>query len=337
MLFPTKDKEILKFTNKFLEILKNSKKILITGHKNPDGDAIGSALALYIFLQRLFKEKEIKIAFKDKVPYFLKFLPYSDHIIFLDSVKDSFDTIIVVDTADIKRIGTFLPSGKFVIEIDHHKERKNFGNLTLVKSPLSSTAELVFEVIYLINPQLIDTNISYNIYTGIYSDTAGFSYETVSQRTFEIASYLISKNVNPRIIFTNLYEKNPIRKVKLIKVALSRIKIWDDIKFARTYICIDDLKKYKANYEDTEGFVNYPRSLEGVEIAAFYLEKDFGFKVSLRSKLFFNVGKLAKKFGGGGHKHAAGFETNVKNIDLLDNLLRKEISTFLREIQSNSC
>ena len=331
MLPPTKDKEIIEFTNKFLEVLKNSKRILITGHKNPDGDAIGSALGLYIFLRKLLKEKEIKIAFKDRVPNFLHFLPYSEHIILLDSIKDCFDTIIVVDTADKKRIGTSLPLAKFIIEIDHHKERKKFGNLTLVKTPLSSTAELVFEIIYLINSKLIDTNISYNIYTGIYSDTAGFSYETITQRTFEIASYLLSQNVNPRIIFTNLYEKNPIRKLKLLKIALSRIKVWDDIKFARTYICINDLKKYKANYEDTEGFVNYPRSLENVEVAAFYLEKDFGFKVSLRSKLFLNVAKLAKKFGGGGHKHAAGFETNIKNIELLDNILRKEVSTFLRK------
>jgi len=330
MLLPTKDKEIISFVDKFLKILKNSKKILVTGHKNPDGDAIGSGLGLYIFLRKLFKEKDIKIAFKDKVPYFLKFLPYSEDIVSLESIEDTFDAIIVVDTADIKRVGCKLPLAKFIIEIDHHKEREKFGNLSLVKSPLSSTSELVFEVIYLINPNLIDTNIAYNIYTGIYTDTAGFSYETVTQRTFEITAYLLSKNINPRIIFTNLYEQNPIRKLKLLKLALSRIKVWEDIKFSRTYILLEDLKKYKASYEDTESFVSYPRSLKDVEIAAFYLEKDFGFKVSLRSKLFFNVAKLAKKFGGGGHKHAAGFETNIKNIELLDNILRKEISLSLK-------
>ena len=330
MLAPTKDKEIVEFTKKFKNILDKSKNILITGHKNPDGDAIGSALSIYTFLKNLYKDKNIKIAFKDKVPYFLSFLPFSDKIENLEKYKKFvFDIIIVCDTADIKRIGTFLPKAKYIVEIDHHKERKPFGNLSLVKSPLSSTAELVFEVLYLLNPDLIDLNISYQIYTGICSDTAGFSYETVTTRTFSIASFLLSKGVNPRIIFTNLYERNPYRKLKLLSLALSRIKLWENIKFARTFILKKDLEKYKATYEDTEGFVNYPRSLENVEIAAFYLEEDFGFKVSLRSKLYFDVSLLALKFGGGGHKHAAGFEVNIKDVKKLDNLLVENIKNLI--------
>jgi len=297
-------------------------KILIVTHKNPDGDAVGSSLGWYRFLKRL--GKDVKIIYRDPPPFNFDFLPGIKEIEVMDEIKEKFDWVIITDVSDSRRTGfEMIPSQKSIV-IDHHITADDFTDYSIVEPEISSTCEISYEIMNIINPDLIDYSIALLLYLGIFTDTGGFSYNNVSPRTHIIASELLKKGVNPYFITSNLFERNRLSRLKLLKLVLETLDFEADGKIAHITLFMDFLKETNATLEETEGFINYPRSIMGVEVAVFFKEIDKNlWKTSVRSKGLVDVAKIAKKMGGGGHKMAAGFEFKGSLEELKEKLFKE--------------
>jgi phosphoesterase RecJ-like protein len=304
--------------------------ILITSHENPDGDTIGSGLALYLFLKKL--GKNVKVGCKDEVPYFLKFLPASRDYIKLPT-DEEFDLCIVVDASSHTRLGAPVRAKKFM-RIDHHKGGDFYGEPDLIDAEAPATASVVYYLLKNWKPELIDRDIATCIYTGLATDTGFFVNSNTDAGTLKLASELVEKyGVNPHEVAVYIREQNPLRRLKLLSKVLDTLQLHLNGKVASIYVLKDWMDKLGASYEDTEGFVNYPRSIEGVDVAIFVIEKpeEGVWKISLRSKEKTDVSAVCEKFGGGGHKYAAGCKLpHEKSLEEVLNALLEEIEKQMK-------
>lgn len=304
-------------------LIKQSSKIAVVSHIDPDADNLGSLTALSESLRQL--NKKVYPICVDTIPENLKFLYGIEK--FKDDVDGKIDLLCILDCSDIKRIGkaeNLLQKTDKVVIIDHHRTNKIKADASIVDENATSTGELIYKLIKEINLPL-DKNIAESIYTAIVGDTGSFKYESVNSDTFIIAAELLKYDVNKEKINNNLYSKNSISKLKLMSIFLDRIDIDFDKKIAMSYILEEDYKKTKATDNETEGFVEMLRDINDIEIAIFLKEVGDDFKVSLRSKSFYDVSKLSQKFGGGGHLRAAGFTIESKNVNKAFDRILKEI------------
>ena len=297
-------------------------KILITTHKNPDGDAIGSSLGWYNYLKRL--GKNVKVIYRDRIPFFFDFLPGIEEIDVTEEIAEEFDWVIITDVSEPKRTGFENIPAKRSIVIDHHITAEPFTDYSIVEPEISSTCELSYEIMRLIDPSLIGYPVALPIYTGIVTDTGGFSYNNTSPRTHTVAAELIEKGINPYLVTKKIYERNRINRFKLLEVVLKTLDFAVENKVAHITLFKRFLEETGAYPEESEGFINYPRSIMGVEVAVFFkeIEQD-NWKVSLRSKGNVNVAEVAKKLGGGGHKMAAGFEAKGSLKEIKEKLFQE--------------
>ncbi len=305
-------------------------KILITTHKNPDGDAIGSSLGWYHFLKKL--GKEVKIFYRDRIPYFFDFLPGVNEVESGPEIKGEFDWVIITDVSDPKRTGFENIPAKKSLVIDHHITAEPFTDYYIVEPDISSTCELSYGIMKILEPELIDTPIATSLYTGIVTDTGSFNYSNTSPRTLKIASELLERGVEPYRVYSSLFERNRINKFKLLELVLKTLDFALNGKVAHITLYRKFLEETGAYPEESEGFISYPRSINGVEVAVFFkeVEGEGKWKVSLRSKGKVNVAKIAKKLGGGGHRMAAGYETEG-DLKEIKSKLFKEIELALEE------
>ncbi len=305
-------------------------KILITTHKNPDGDAIGSSLGWYHFLKKL--GKEVKIFYRDRIPYFFDFLPGVNEVESGPEIKGEFDWVIITDVSDPKRTGFENIPAKKSLVIDHHITAEPFTDYYIVEPDISSTCELSYGIMKIAEPELIDTPIATSLYTGIVTDTGSFNYSNTSPRTLKIASELLERGVEPYRVYSSLFERNRINKFKLLELVLKTLDFALNGKVAHITLYRKFLEETGAYPEESEGFISYPRSINGVEVAVFFkeVEGEGKWKVSLRSKGKVNVAKIAKKLGGGGHRMAAGYETEG-DLKEIKSKLFKEIELALEE------
>ncbi|RKQ63718.1 phosphoesterase RecJ-like protein [Thermovibrio guaymasensis] len=305
-------------------------KILITTHKNPDGDAIGSSLGWYHFLKKL--GKEVKIFYRDRIPYFFDFLPGVNEVESGPEIKGEFDWVIITDVSDPKRTGFENIPAKKSLVIDHHITAEPFTDYYIVEPDISSTCELSYGIMKIAEPELIDTPIATSLYTGIVTDTGSFNYSNTSPRTLKIASELLERGVEPYRVYSSLFERNRINKFKLLELVLKTLDFALNGKVAHITLYRKFLEETGAYPEESEGFISYPRSINGVEVAVFFKEVEGKgkWKVSLRSKGKVNVAKIAKKLGGGGHRMAAGYETEG-DLKEIKSKLFKEIELALEE------
>ncbi|HIP98708.1 MAG TPA: bifunctional oligoribonuclease/PAP phosphatase NrnA [Aquifex aeolicus] len=313
-----------------VEFLKKFEgKILIASHENPDGDTIGSALALYLFLKKI--GKEVKVGCRDRVPYFLEFLPASRDYILLPT-DEEFDLCIVVDASSAKRLGTEVKAKRFM-RIDHHKGGDFYCECDLIDFSAPATAAVVYYLLYNLNGELIDRDIAVCIYTGLATDTGFFVNSNTTAEALRLASLLVERyGVDPHEVAVNVKERNPVRRLKLLSQVLKTLQLHLGGKVASIFVLKKWLENLGATYEDTEGFVNYARSIDGVEVAIFVIEKpeEGIWKVSLRSKGKADVSVVCEKFGGGGHKYAAGCKLpHNEGLEKVLNKLLKEIEKVL--------
>ena len=312
-----------------VEFLKNFKgKILLASHENPDGDTVGSALALYLYLKKL--GKEVYVGCKDPVPYYLQFLPsWKDYITL--PTDDNFDLCVVVDAAHKGRIGAPVKAKQFM-RIDHHKGGEFYGEQDIVDVEAPATASVVYYILKKWEPNLIDSDIATCLYTGIASDTGFFVNSNTDKRALKEAYELVENyNLNPHLVAVNVKERNPVRRLKLLAKALETLKLHFGGKVASMYVLKEWLEKLGATYEDTEGFVNYARSIDGVDVALFVIEREDHWKVSLRSKERTDVSLICEKFSGGGHKYAAG--CRIPKTLTLEQALEKLLSEIETELK----
>lgn len=313
----------MKEYNKIKELVDNSNKIGIISHINPDADNIGSITALSRSL-RLY-DKDVKTISIDPVPYNLEFIEETKYL--TDNYDFEFDTLFMLDCSDMDRLGKakgVVDNSKHIINIDHHISNNINVDVNIVEKTASSTGEVLYKILKNIDLP-IDKEIGESIYTAISGDSGSFRYDNVSSETFLIAAELLELGVDADKININLYSKMPLSKVKLTNRALDRMVIDDDLKLAYTYILVEDLEEFDGKDSDVEGIVEYIRDIECVEISILLRETSYGYKASSRSKSYYDVSKLASKFGGGGHIRAAGFSVNEKDLDKIIKEIKENI------------
>ncbi|OGO79169.1 MAG: hypothetical protein A2Y23_12830 [Clostridiales bacterium GWB2_37_7] len=289
------------------DIINKSSKIAITSHVVPDGDNIGSSLALCLALKKL--NKEVSYVIDDNIPEIYRFLKGAREIERLDSYANlDYDLVIAMDCGDLERLGKVkqLTEHARLVNIDHHISNTRFGEINLVEENASATAEIAYKLIKSMGI-FIDKDMAECIYTGIVTDTGMFQYSNTSEETHSIAAELIIAGVSPSEIFNRVYQNSPKEKVLLMKEALKSLEFYYDDKVSCITISKAQIDNITKDDLDTEGIVNLARDIAGIEAAIFLKEKEPNvIKVSLRSKNKIDVCNLAKEFGGGGHTRASG-------------------------------
>lgn len=307
--------------DQILKCIKKSKNIVIVTHENPDGDAVGSSLAMYHALKGL--KKNVDIIIPEYAKCFNE-LPGIDEVI-----KESdkvYDLAISLDAATDKLLNVWVKYFREAdqrIVIDHHSTNTMFGDINYVDLSAPACAQVVYMLIkhyrWKITPE-----IGTCIMAGIITDTGGFQYSGVSRDTFNIAAELLDAGVNISKVYKKVFDTKTKSSFELRKIALDRMEFLEDDKIAFTYITNEDEKKVNAGVGDYEGIVSEGRSIEGVEVSIFLHElKDGEFKISLRSNSYVNVSDVCIMFGGGGHIRAAGAKMTADPLVIRDKVVNE--------------
>ena len=312
--------------DKVIKHLKSSKSVAIFVHTNPDWDCIGSAMALRCALRSIgiksdvFTEtplsRHLSILDTDVIPYKE------------DASAPDYECYCAVDVGSADRIGLW---GKFFAEkentvcIDHHYQTEPFGKISYVEPKRSATGELIFEILQTGNFEITKEIASY-LYCAISSDTGSFQYASVNRRTYEIIISLTDTGINTTWLCSMLYERNSLTQLKLKAAAIDSIKLFAGGKIATAKLSNETMKKYGANKSDADSLAQLPRSIDGVMISAFLKELPEGdIRVSLRSLGDYNIEPVARKFGGGGHKKAAGCTFSGVSLEEAERQLVEEL------------
>lgn len=296
--------------NSIINILRGSKKIIILPHILPDGDTLGSSLALKKALETL--GSDVFILLDDDIPSNLKFIVDDNSIMSTKSFLNldfSPDLIITIDTSDTERLGDrikLLDLNEEILNIDHHKTNKNYGKYNLVDDNASSCGEIIYEIINELNVDL-DRDISTCLYVSLSTDTGSFKYSNTTPKTLRIAADLLEQDIDITYIVASLYQNKPRSKMKLLSDALNTLEIIYDGKLAIIHVTHKMFEENNISPSNSDGIIEYARDIEGVEVAVFLKELSTNeIKVGFRSKYDFDVSSVAIDFNGGGHKKASG-------------------------------
>ena len=285
------------------EEIEKASSIVILTHENPDGDAIGSSLAMYNALKNIDKDVDVIIPEYSNT---FAFLPGAEEI--KKETERKYDLAIAVDAADEKRLNgwyKYFEEAKTTISIDHHGSNKMFADINYV-DPVSPACAQILVVILQFLDIKITKDIGTCLLTGIITDTGGFKYSGVNVETFEFAAWLLRIGVNVSDIYKRVLQVKTKPNFELSKLTTERLEFFEDGKITFTYITKDDEKNVNAQTGDHEGLVEIGRDIEGVEVSIFLRETEKGFKASLRSNDKVNVSDICIMFNGGGHPRAAG-------------------------------
>lgn len=297
---------------KICELIGKAKSFLLTTHINPEGDAIGSELALALVLEGM--GKDVFVLNQDPVPYFLMFLPGIDRIQHYLPHR-YFDVGILLDCANPDRTGSVseqLSLCSNIISIDHHTTQSGYGDLRYIDSKASSTGELVYRLVQRMGRD-IDARIATLLWVAITTDTGSFRYSNTTSASLSVAAKLVELGAMPAAVSERLYESEPHKRILLLSRVLSTLEVLEDGRIASITIFQEDMERLGATADFLEGFINYPRSIDGVQVAVSFREESIdNFKVSLRAKGDADVAKVATFFNGGGHIKAAGFKLQGK-------------------------
>ncbi len=302
------------------EVIKEEDSFTIISHTMPDGDSIGSTIALSRALK--LAGKEVVACSVDEVPRKYRFLD-REGIVVNDVSDCGSGSLFVLDCSDVFRIGTepdFIKGFHRVINIDHHITNNYFGDINIVDPEASATGEILYRMIKeLALP--VNLEIAEALYTAIITDTGLFKYENTSPETYQVASELLKNGVNPGIA-QRIFDEYPLDYLLLLKQAISTLEMWDQPKMACLTVSEEMRLQCGASMESLEGLVNYAKNIEGVEIGVLiYLNSSGEVKVGLRSKNV-DVSKIAERFNGGGHKKAAGFKIKTDYQSIKEDIVK---------------
>jgi phosphoesterase RecJ-like protein len=312
-------------------IILTHKRFLLTTHVNPDGDGIGSELALSQFLRKL--GKEVTIVNHSRTPENYDFLDPNHEILNFvperhrDKILQA-DVIIIVDTNQPDRLRSMEPfvqqSKAIKIVIDHHLDANNFAQHYLIDEEATSTGEIVYHLLHVIDTNLFDQQIAYALYTAIMTDTGSFRYPRTDPEIHTITAHLIELGVDPTEIFSQVYEQWSPGRMRLLGKALSAMQTAYEGKLAYLVCTQEMFKETGSNEVETDNFTTYPMSIKGVVVGILINELPNGVKISFRSKGEIPINELANEFGGGGHKNAAGARLyNVKLEETVKRVIEK--------------
>lgn len=286
-----------------LRAINERERFAVTSHARPDGDAVGSSLALAEILRHLGKFAEVVLS--DPVPIIYQRLPFADAVLHSHSINGHYDAAIILECDSPQRTRISGLEKHFLINIDHHLSGRPYAPINWIDASACATAELIWKLARTAGVE-ITPEIATCLYTAVLTDTGSFCYAGTSANTFSLAQELVRCGADAVHIAQQVYFTNPTSKMRLLGAALANLHRENDL--AWMYCTRDDTARCGALEEDAEGLVNYALAIAGVEVAVFLRElPDCRFRVSLRSKGNLNVATIAERFGGGGHHCASGF------------------------------
>ena len=310
--------------SKLFEDIKDTSN-LITGHVNPDGDALGSALAFKLILDSKGIESDVSFDMKGNVPSNLNHLPIE---LIMDKPKENYDSIYVFDCGNSERLGDLEDlalNSKRVFVVDHHIN-PSFGDIQIIDSNAASTTQVLFREILSANID-IDKNIANCLMTGLITDTGRFQYSNTDNEVFEIASKLMLSGAELTSISDNIYGSIPMNAIKLQSEVLNRIELHKEEEFVVSYVLQEDYLNYNIESSETDFLIDSIRLVKESSVALLLKEQeDKSFKGSLRSRNELDVQQIASLFGGGGHKAASGFSTNL-SMEEIKNKVKNAIKS----------
>ncbi len=290
--------------------IQNAKDIVLLTHEAPDGDAIGSSLALYNALKKMNKDVEIVIP---DCPTIYQFLEGYQQLL-KEGTKEKYDLAIALDSSDIKRLNgfaKFFETARTKIVIDHHSSNTMFGDYNFVNPVAPACAQIIIVLLEYLNVE-IDKEIGEAIATGIITDTGGLQYSTTTPETFEFIAELLRKGVNISNIYRRTLKVIAKKQFDLRNIASNKLELLENGKIAFTYVTKEEQDKLNITTGDHEGIVELGRDIEGVEVSIFLREQEENvYKVAFRSNDYVNVADICLMFNGGGHPRAAGCTMNM--------------------------
>jgi len=287
-----------------VDAVRARRRFVLASHARPDGDSIGSQLAMAYALRTMGKEAVVVNA--DAAPAPLMAFPGVRDIRIAPAIEGDFDAAIIMECGDLKRTGIAGLERCFVINIDHHPGNTGYGHINWFDASAAACAEMVYDLVRALGVPLTK-DIATHIYLAILTDTGSFHYSSISPRTFDICRECLEAGVDPVMVARNVYDSNNMGRLKLFGAVLGAMQIADSGRIAIVYVDHEMARAAGGTYEDTEGLVNLPLTVKEIEAVLFFKqEKGDEYRVSLRSKGEIDIGVIAKEYGGGGHKNAAG-------------------------------
>jgi phosphoesterase RecJ-like protein len=308
---------------KIVDAIHARQRFVISSHSRPDGDSIGSQLAAAYALRAL--GKHVTLVNADPAAPPLRQFPGVPEITIADRADGEFDAAIIMECGDLVRTGVAGLERFFVINIDHHPGNTGYGRLNWFDASAAACGEMIFDLVRALHVPLT-REIATHIYLAILTDTGSFHYSSISPRTFEICRETLEAGVDPVMVARSVYDSNNMGRLKLFGAVLSAMQIDPTARIAIVYLDHEMARQAGGTYEDTEGLINLPLTVKEIQAVVFFKQVEGDeYRVSMRSKGDVDIGSVAKEFGGGGHKNAAGC-TVTGPIDALQ-------KTFIEKIE----
>ncbi len=286
------------------ELISERDDFLVTSHQNPDGDSIGSQIALALALERM--GKKVSVINYHPIPTLYRPLPQSEKIKVGKTLNRVYPVTFVLECSFIERTGLRGLEESYIINIDHHRQNTRFGHINWVSNKAAAVGEMIYHLIKLLGIELT-TAMAYSIYTAIITDTGSFHYSNTSAGTFAICSELVKRGVNPSWTANVLFYSNQAEKIKTLGEVLSSLEMDSNGQIAWLTLPQESLRYHQLPENESEDYVIFPQSIKGVEVSLLFKEvAPNRYKVSLRSRGNIDVSEIAEKFGGGGHHNASG-------------------------------
>lgn len=293
--------------NEVIDIINKGKRFIVVTHVNPDGDALGSLFGLALSLKEM--GKEVITFTEEPIPEPYDFLPGAGDVVHSFKGVVAVDATFAVDCGQLNRLGDDFVAFKgrgTLVNIDHHRTNDNFGDINIVLPEASAAGEIVYDLVQAAGMRLTK-GAATNMYIAIHTDTGSFHYSSTSAASLRKAADMVEAGVDPWEVSAKVYENYPLERFVLLGMVLNTLELFEDNKVAVLHVSLEMFEKSKAKKELSDGFVNYARSIKGVEAGVLFRETAPGeYKISMRSKKGVDVSAVAEVFDGGGHMNAAG-------------------------------
>src|SRR5262245_38320546 len=313
------------------EILRRQR-FLLTSHARPDGDSIGSQLAMAFALDTL--GKDVRIVNADPAPDHYQDFPGMERIEIATTVDATVDAVIVMECSDLSRAGVAGLEHQFLINIDHHAGNRMYGAVNWHEQSAAACGEMVFDVIRELRVPL-RIEIATHIYLAILTDTGSFHHSNITPRTFDICRQTVVAGVNPAAMARRVFDSNSFGKLKLIGALLDAMELTDSGRLAVLYMDDAMLTACGCTHNDTEGVINLPLTAREIQAVVFFkVNADGEVRVSMRSKYDVDVRQVASMYGGGGHKNAAGFTVTGKLADVRPEIIQRLVTAIQDGLKS---
>jgi phosphoesterase RecJ-like protein len=308
------------------DAIRQRQRFVVTSHARPDGDAVGSSLAMAYALRQL--GKDVRVVSRDAPPPPLLVFPGVTEIEIVNEIGDAADAVIVMECGDVKRPGIEGVEGGYVINIDHHPGNLLYGALNWMDLSAAACGEMVFDLVSELGVPLT-YEIALHVYIAILTDTGSFHYSNITPRTFDICRLCMEAGVSPPAVARSIFDANNLGRLKLFGAVLNRMHLDPTGRIATLSVDKQLTHDCGGTYEDTEGLINLPLTVKEILAVVFFKEIGPGdWRVSMRSKGNIDINAIAKEFGGGGHKNASGCSANG-DLETLQAVFEQKITTAI--------